>query len=709
MYKLLFIAITCFITAVSAHAQFSLTVVNPQLNSNSGTQGIITSPEITVTPNGAYAQVEMIFTINPQTTYKATDSLEAVMTFELPAGSFMHDSWLWLNETVIIRAAMVERNRAISIYEGIVKRRRDPSLLYKTGGNSYKLHVYPMTTAYPRKVKLVYSTPMKWQNNKVLFELPMKMFTASQLHPDVVVKVNTNGYYTTPSFADNDYNRFFVGQMAGTDALIIRGNDYKNASFNLQYIVNTSDIQLFTYPINATEGIYQLVIPPATFGVNKSINTAFILDHVSTVSAIYTFEQIKQQLKTTLLTNYSDRDSFNIFYESNGSIVNLFNSWQHIDKANVEHAINSLPAGISGMPGQYENLIKTALGFCSSKNNDEAEVVLISNNMNYTNNQSAVDGMFNNIKSHLGGTFKNKVHVLNYSPYKANFSGTAYNANDIWYTKLTLATGGLLYKFNTLTYGYVNGTYTAIYDLNAANALFAIANNAGSSTVSYKIGIDVLNGFTFGEYNLNSVNRLNMSKHYVETGKYSGSMAAGVDISIVAMSGQHSVNLKSKINTLANGDATFVPAWSYHYIKELVGQNNSAYTQEIIDSSISSRVLCEYTAFLAVETGDTLNTNINDNPKYSIISNDPGTHNIQVKCYPNPFSDALTIEFGEDVRLIEIYDILGRKVFSNNVMDKKKSYTWNGKDTNGNALPAGMYMVVGATATERYTVKVMKQ
>lgn len=709
MYRFLFYVIFCSLIATQTSAQFSLTVVNPQINSNSGTQGIITSPEVIVTPNGAYAQVEMIFTINPQPSYKATDSLEAVMTFDLPAGSFMHDSWLWLDETVIIRAAMVEKNRAISIYEGIVKRRRDPSLLYKTGVNSYKLHVYPMATTYPRKVKLVYSTPMRLQNNKALFELPMKIFTASQLQPDVVIKVNTNGYYSTPSFADNDYNKYFVGQTGGTDALIVKGADYKNSSFSIQYNISNSDVQLFTYPINATEGIYQLVVPPATFGVNKSINTVFVLDHVSAATSIYTFEEVKQHLKTTLLTNYSDRDSFNIFYEHNGSIVNLLSSWQHIDKANVEHAINSLPSDISGVQGQYENLIKTALEFCWSKSNDEGEVVLISNNKNYTNNQSVVDGMFNNIKSHFGGVLKNKVHILNYSPFKANFSGTTHNANDIWYTKLTLATGGGLYKFNTVTYGYVNGKYTTVYDLNAANALFAIANNAGSSTVSYKIGIDVPGGFTYGEYNLNSVNRLNMSKHYVETGKYSGTMAAGVDISIVAVSGQHSVNLKRKINTLANGDATFVPAWSYHYIKELVGQNNSAYTQEIIDSSISSRVLCEYTAFLAVETGDTLNTNINDNPKYSIIGKQSNLHKMNVKCYPNPFNNELTIEFGEGVRLIEIYDILGRKVFSDKVMDNKKSYTWNGKDAQSNELPSGMYMVVAATDNERYTVKVMKQ
>src|SRR5690606_645830 len=108
------------LTATTVTAQYSLTVADPNSNSVARTQGIITSPEITVTPNGAYAKIEMTFTFNAQSSYKATDNLEAVLLFDLPPGSFIHDSWLWLNEQVIIQADVVEKNRAIAIYRGIV-------------------------------------------------------------------------------------------------------------------------------------------------------------------------------------------------------------------------------------------------------------------------------------------------------------------------------------------------------------------------------------------------------------------------------------------------------------------------------------------------------------------------------------------------------------------------------------------------------------
>ena len=82
---------------------------------------------------------------------------------------------------------------------------------------------------------------------------------------------------------------------------------------------------------------------------------------------------------------------------------------------------------------------------------------------------------------------------------------------------------------------------------------------------------------------------------------------------------------------------------------------------------------------------------------------------LTVKCYPNPFADKLLIEFAAGTELLEVFDLMGRKVFSHKVTDGKLSFTWNGRDSGGNELPSGMYMVVASSATERFTTKVMKQ
>ncbi|MCB0696894.1 MAG: T9SS type A sorting domain-containing protein [Chitinophagaceae bacterium] len=709
MSKLHYLFVLCFFTALSGSAQYSLSVSNPHFNVNQRTQGIITSPEVVVTPDGAYARVDMTFTINPQSTYKVTDSLEAVLLFDLPAGSFIHDSWLWLDENTIIKADVVEKNRAISIYEGIVKRKRDPSLLYKTGENSYQLNVYPMTTAYPRKVKITYVSPLKWHGDHVNVALPVHLFESSQILPDIIVKVKNDFFYSSPGFVENDYNKYFLGKTNGEDALVLRGADYKNNTFNLRYTTGSNEIQLYTYPVNNSEGVYQLIVPPAAFGLNKKQNVVFIIDHPNGSNTIYSLAEVLQELKIKLLTDYSTDDSFNLFYEYAGNIVQAFQGWHNIDIASVNAALSGVPSSISKSGNQYPDLIKSALSFCASKSASEAQVVLLSNNNSYTNNQSIVDQMYKNLITDMNGSLPNKIDVVNYSTTKQYVSGSYYYANDIWYSKLTLGSGGSIYRYKTYLYKYINGKYSYTYDFDLGSTLTSIAENSGSATASYNVNVSIANGFTYSRYNLNSVNKLNMSRHYIETGRYSGNIMPGSVVDVNAISGGNAIQLHDTINTIMNGNNTFVPVWTHHYISELIGKQNPSFVQEIIDSSINNRVLCSYTAFLAIESGDTVNTNLDDNPNVLYIGELPEDQKSTVKCFPNPFRDRLTIEFPNGVERIEVFDLTGRKVYSHIIEKGMQTHTWNGKDMNGNDLPAGMYMVIGYTASERFTAKVMKQ
>lgn len=711
MSKLLTFFAFCFFTTTTLTAQLSLTVLDPHRTWTQRTSGIITSPEITVTPSGAYAQVDMVFTINADPSYKATDSLEAVMTFDLPEGSYMHDSWLWLNETVVIRAAMIEKNRAINIYEGIVQRRRDPSLLYKTSANSYKLNVYPLATSYPRKVKLSYTTPLKWQDGNSTVGLPLHLFTCSQTLPDVIVKVNKDASFSTPSFTGNSYSNYFISTTPNEDVLMIRAGDYKSNSFNLKYASGVNSSKLYIYPTGNNNGVYQLIVPSSSFGANKkTTNTVFVIDHPTTSKSIYTLDEVKQKLKSALLTNYGLTDSFNVFYQHNGHVVQAFSSWQNVDPVNINIAINSMPTAILTNPTLYENLIETAMSFCATKPGIDGQVVLLSNSSNYSNSQAAVNTMFDSIKAHLGGSFQNKVHVVNYSTFNTIVSGTFYKANDIWYSKLILATGGTLYKYDKYLYQRIGNQYIYIYDLNMTNALSEIAENSGGTTAFYNVDIKANNGIVYAPYNLHPVNRLNMSRYYVETGRYTGTISPGSVVDIQVLSGNNIVQIQDTIRTVSTGDFSLVRGWTHHFISELISKNTGAYTQEIIDSSRNNRVLCDYTAFLALETGDTINSNFDDNPNVFVhIGKQPEVEKMTVKCYPNPFSNTLTIEFPDEVELIEVFDLTGRKVFSYVVEQGKNAYTWNGKDNNGNDLPSGMYMIVGHTATERFTTKVMKQ
>lgn len=710
MKNLLFSLVLCFLTATSvfAQSQFSLTVSNPHFNTWNRTQGIITDPEVTVTPQGAYAQVEMIFTINANTSH-GNDSLEAVMLFDLPDGSFIHDSWLWLNKTVIIRAAVVEKNRAIAIYENIVKRRRDPSLLLKTGANSYQLSVYPMTTAYPRKVKITYLAPLKWHSDFASVEIPTQIFASSATQPNVRLVVKHNDEFSGPAFLEHDYNQSLITHTLNEDVLTITGNIYSGNSVNLKYATSPG-IKLYTYAKNANEGVYQLVIPPASMGSDKKLNTVYIIDHPETNNTIHTLAEIKNMLRSSLLSNYNGTDSFNIFYVHNGNIVQAFPSWQQSNSGSVHVAINNIPSNLTSDKSKYQDLLNAALNFCATKPGADAQVVLLSNNYGYTTNQTAVDAMYNQLKNDVGGKFNNKIHVVNYSSYRTVISGVQHVGNDIWYNKLTLATGGSLHKFANLQYVYINGKAKYIYDLNVPVSLEMIADNAGTTTTSYALNLGANNGFTYSTFNLHPVDRLNLARHHVETGMYMGDMPSGTTLELQALVSGQFMYMKDTLNTIYSGNDNYPSAWAYHFINNLIGNGNSAYTQEIIDSSIRNRVLCEYTAFLALETGDTISTNVNSNPSvWPINIKEVENKNDEIRLYPNPFTNNLTINLPAGTELVEVFDMTGRKVFSHIVNKEDKTLVWNGTGNTGQKLPPGIYMIVATTDTQRFTAKVIKQ
>ena len=84
--------------------------------------------------------------------------------------------------------------------------------------------------------------------------------------------------------------------------------------------------------------------------------------------------------------------------------------------------------------------------------------------------------------------------------------------------------------------------------------------------------------------------------------------------------------------------------------------------------------------------------------------------------YPNPFNPSTTIEYAiPDARThgkvsIQIYDITGRLV--SKLVDGQKaagwhSVVWNGKNTFGTVVPAGMYLVRVSAGNELKLTKVM--
>ena len=149
--KTLLLSVVLFLS-LNAVAHYNLRVGDPR-NSWHTEQGTIEEANLTITPKGLYMEYGLYLTFSSNGTQwtNVKDTLEVTMDFSLPENAMITDSWLWFGEDTI-KAVIIDRWTASSIYESIVRRRRDPSILFKQSATQYQLRVFPMAGNETRKV-----------------------------------------------------------------------------------------------------------------------------------------------------------------------------------------------------------------------------------------------------------------------------------------------------------------------------------------------------------------------------------------------------------------------------------------------------------------------------------------------------------------------------------------------------------------------------
>ncbi len=83
---------------------------------------------------------------------------------------------------------------------------------------------------------------------------------------------------------------------------------------------------------------------------------------------------------------------------------------------------------------------------------------------------------------------------------------------------------------------------------------------------------------------------------------------------------------------------------------------------------------------------------------------------IQLRAYPNPFNAACRIEVESEIKhetSLEIFDLNGRLVRELGISPKKKTVIWDGRDSAGNELPNGVYLMRGSSSASQTTKLVL--
>jgi hypothetical protein len=137
-------------------------------------------------------------------------------------------------------------------------------------------------------------------------------------------------------------------------------------------------------------------------------------------------------------------------------------------------------------------------------------------------------------------------------------------------------------------------------------------------------------------------------------------------------------------------------------LKVLFAATPSIDTAKILDISIKNRMLCDFTAFLALEPNDTIKFMVNPFDESGLFTGVKFEDfnmkdSLDIKAYPNPFNSQTTITFmlSEPSHVtLGIYNVLGQLVKEIAVLENatgKQTYHWDGKNKNNETISSGIY------------------
>ena len=111
---------------------------------------------------------------------------EATYIFPLPPGAVVKDFTLIVDGKPM-PGEILEREKAVAIYEEIVRKRKDPALLEYTGRNMYRARIYPIPGRGERRIELRYTELLGYDNGLISYNYPMstEKFSAKPIRETV--------------------------------------------------------------------------------------------------------------------------------------------------------------------------------------------------------------------------------------------------------------------------------------------------------------------------------------------------------------------------------------------------------------------------------------------------------------------------------------------------------------------------------------------
>lgn len=710
MFKkcLFFILLINFVELQSLFAENRLTIVDPKSSGRTGI-GSIEKAVLSIKPHGLFMEYGLYLTISGRGTYFTdSDTLEVQFFFELPENSIVHDSWLWIGED-IIRGKIMDKWTAASIYENIVQRRKDPSILYKRSATQYELHIFPITGNGRRNVKITYFTPTQWTKTNVIAGLPTKLLWTTACRPSLFyLLVQLDETWKHPQIIELPYIRFqnHPDTEYGNylQAEIPYAEFYRKVNFALDApLKNGYYLNRFE---DAGDGFYQLaILPGQVFDFHPSYKVAFLFDYDATNSNIDKNE-ILANVKTLLRTTFTPADSFNLIF-SNLHVSRVSEVWLPADTTTIEKTF----ANLRTVPiANYSNLAPVLLNGIDfiKDNGNQGSLLLISNS-----DQVGESMVANLLITDLLKLMETKIPInvadfqnKNYPTYY--MGGQYYSGNEYFYKNLTQLTAA------------------NYYDIRSIPDLFKLLSASFEAFGGFIYSADyhtrLENGVCYARFNLDKdINLINLNRPLCQIGKYKGSFPMFAELAGIYQNSLFSQQTQIEASEINQNDSLTKKIWAGCYIKSLeaMPQTNPV-VSEIIDYSISERLLSNYSAFLCLEPsrgGEVCYDCLDESALVGVENHVAiaATDSV-LQAFPNPFNAHTTIQISlpgtkfTDQVTYKIYNMLGQVVrtfTAEKGAANRIQFVWEGENDRGFQVSSGHYFFVVSTPEKNYSLKLM--
>ncbi len=250
--------------------------------------------------------------LNPNNT-----SLEVEIFFPLPNGGIVQNFMLMVNGKEL-PGKLLNATEAKGIYEGIVRRKRDPALMEYAGYGLYKTSIFPIPVGEQRKITIRYTQVLDKLNDVISFSYPFgtQKFSGKALKSvSLTAKITSNDEIKN-AFSPTDEVK--TDRRSKNEIIIKYDKTYylPSQDFKFNYSVSNANMgtSLVSYwPGNEKNGYFMLMSSPGFEEkdgkvVNKNI--VLVLDRSGSMAG-KKIEQAKKAMEF-VVKNLNEGDMFNL-------------------------------------------------------------------------------------------------------------------------------------------------------------------------------------------------------------------------------------------------------------------------------------------------------------------------------------------------------------------------------------------------------------